>query len=135
MDAGFDYERMSCPSCGAPPGALQMDLQQSMVSCKECGHVLAENVVTTGASNLTFDVQGGRHGYLVKSDQANANHAGSLNNAAKQGGKFGGGYFGGYLRSSSRASKSDSSIDAVLARPLRSIDALACLGHGAAALA
>ena len=121
MDAGFDYERMSCPSCGATPGALQMDPQQSMVSCKECGHVLAENVVTTGASNLTFDVQGGRHGYLVKSVQAHANLAGSLNNMAKQGGKFGGGHFGGYRRSSSHASKLDSSIDAVLARPLRSL--------------
>ena len=57
MDAGFDYERMSCPNCGAPSNALKMDPQQSMVSCRVCGHVLAENVVTTGASNLTFDVQ------------------------------------------------------------------------------
>ena len=66
---------MACPKCGSR-GSLHLDSVQSMVSCESCGFVLAESLVNTKvSSNLTFDPEGGSHGYILKTENANMNIA------------------------------------------------------------
>ncbi|QDZ25711.1 hypothetical protein HOP50_18g82520 [Chloropicon primus] len=78
--AAVDFEKMSCPNCGEGPGCLSLDDIESMVSCERCGYVLAESLVsTTGSLNLTYNLGGGRHGFIVKLDQADKDIAKTLN--------------------------------------------------------
>ena len=79
----LDYDSMACPKCGSR-GSLHLDSVQSMVSCESCGFVLAESLVNTKvSSNLTFDPEGGSHGYILKTENANMNIAASLNNSQR----------------------------------------------------